>query len=66
MMEEAELAAHANAQAFRNLARRCNPRSQAPSLAQLQVLMHFDFGQEPAGVTDRLILFERFVGEYET
>ena len=28
--------------------------------------MHFDFGQEPAGVTDRVIVFERLVGEYET
>ena len=36
------------------------------SLAQLQELMHFDFGQEPAGVTDRLIVFERLVGESET
>ena len=27
--------------------------------------MHFDFGQEPAGVTDRMIVFERFAGEYE-
>ena len=28
--------------------------------------MHFDFGQEPAGVTDRMIVFEKLVGEYET
>ena len=28
--------------------------------------MHVDFGQVPAGVTDRLIVFERLVGEYET
>ena len=27
--------------------------------------MHFDFGQEPAGVTDRLIVFERLFAEYE-
>ena len=27
--------------------------------------MHFDFWQEPAGVTDRMIVFERLVGEYE-
>ena len=33
---------------------------------QLQELMHFDFGQEPAGVTDRKIVFERLIGEYET
>ena len=46
-------------QAFRDLARRYNPRSQALSLAQLQEIMHFDFGQEPAGVTDRMIVFER-------
>ena len=52
-------------EAFRDLARRC-PRSQARSLAQLQEIMHFDFGQEPAGVTDRMIVFERLVGEYET
>ena len=52
--------------AFRDLARRYNPRSQARSLAQLQEIMHFDFGQEPAGVTDRMIVFERLVGEYET
>ena len=50
-------------QAFPDLARRYNPRSQARSRAQLQELMHFDFGQEPAGVTDRLIVFERLVGE---
>ena len=104
MMEEAELAAHANAwvpsapvnqdmdaqvryllamltrgpalqsiwqhpsgvQAFRDLPRRYNPRSQARSLAQLHELIHFDFGQEPAGVTDRLVVFERLVGEDET
>ena len=53
-------------QAFRDLARRYNPRSQARSLAQLQEIMHFDFGQEPAGVTDRMIVFERLVGEDET
>ena len=53
-------------QAFRDLARRYNPRSQARALAQLQEIMHFDFGQEPAGVTDRMIVFERLVGEYET
>ena len=28
--------------------------------------MHFDFGQAPAGVTDRMIVFDRHVGEYET
>ena len=53
-------------QAFRDLARRYNPRSQARSLAQLQEIMHFDFGQESAGVTARMIVFERLVGEYET
>ena len=53
-------------QAFRDLAGRYNPRSQARSLAQLQELMQFDFGQEPAGVTDRLVAFERLVGEYKT
>ena len=52
-------------QAFRDLVRRYNPRSQARSLAQLQKVMHFDFGQEPAGVTDRIV-FERLVGEKET
>ena len=31
-----------------------------------QEIMHFDFGQEPAGVTDRVPVFERLVGEYET
>ena len=54
------------AQAFRDLARRYNPRSQARSPAQLQKIMHFDFGQEPAGVTDRMIVFKRFVKECET
>ena len=53
-------------QVFRDLARRYNLRSQARSLARLQEIMHFDFGQEPAGVTDRMIVFERLVGEYET
>ena len=53
-------------QAFRDLARRYNPRSQARSWAQLQEIMHLDFGQEPAGVTDRTIVFERLVGENET
>ena len=43
-----------------------NPRSQARALALLQDIMHFDFGQEPAGVTDRMIVFERLVKEYET
>ena len=53
-------------QAFRDLARRYNPLSQVRSLAQLQEIMHFGFGQEPAGVTDRMIVFERLVGECET
>ena len=53
-------------QAFRDLARRYSPRSQARSLAQLPELMHLGFGQEPGGVTDRLIVFETLVGEYET
>ena len=53
-------------QAFRDLARKYNPRSQARSLARLQEIMHFDFGQEPDGVTDRLVVFERLIGEYET
>ena len=53
-------------QAFRDLARRYNPRSQERSLAQLQELMHFEFAQEPAGVTDRQIAFERIVGQCET
>ena len=53
-------------QAFHDLARRYNPRSQARSLAQLQEITHFDFGQEPAGVTDRMIVFERLVKDHET
>ena len=53
-------------QVFRDLARRYNPHSQARSLAQLQEIMHFDCGQEAAGVTDRMIVFARLVGEYET
>ena len=53
-------------QAFRDFVLRYNLRSKERSLAQLQEIMHFDFGQEPAGVTDRMILFERLVGEYET
>ena len=40
-------------QTLRDFARRYNPRSQARSLAQFQELVHFDVGQEPAGVTGR-------------
>ena len=40
--------------------------NKARPLAQLQQIMHFDFVQEPAGITDRMIVFERLVGEYET
>ena len=93
MMEEAELAAYANAwqpsvwvdhnmdaqlryllvmftrgsapQIIRKQLSASPPRL-ARSLAQLQELMHFDFGQEPVGVADRLTVFERLVGEYET
>ena len=39
-------------QAFRDLARKYSPRSQARALTQLQGLMHFDLGQEPTGVAD--------------
>ena len=53
-------------QAVRDVARRYNPRSQARSLAQLQEIMQFDFGHDPSGVTDRLVVFERLIGEYET
>ena len=45
-------------QAFRDLARRYNPRSQARSLAQLQEIMPY-FRQGPAGVADRTIVFKR-------
>ena len=38
----------------------------SPPLAQLQEIVHFDFGQEPACVADRMIVFERLVKEYET
>ena len=55
---------HPTTAKHRDLARKCNPRSQARSLAQLQEIT--DFGQEPAGVTDRMIVFETFVGECET
>ena len=48
-------------QAVREFARRYNR-----SVAQLQELMQFDFGVEPAGVTDRLIAFEILIGEYGT
>ena len=51
-------------QTFRDHVRRYNLRAQARSLAQLQEIMHFDFGQEPGGVTDRVLVFERLVGEY--
>ena len=53
-------------QAFRDLAGRYHPRSQARSLAQLQEIMQFDVGHDPSGVTDRLVVFERLIGEYET
>ena len=53
-------------QAFRDLVRRYNPRWEARSLKQLPEIMHFDFGQEPAGVTHRMIVFERFIAESET
>ena len=51
-------------QTFGDLARRYSPHSQARSLPQVHE--HFDSGQEPAGVTDRLVVFERLVGECET
>ena len=35
-------------------------------MAQVRELMHVDSGRESAGVTDRLMVFERIVGEYET
>ena len=50
------------AQAFRDLARMYNPRSQARSLAPLQENMHFDFGQERAGVTDRILCLKDSLG----
>ena len=53
-------------QAFRDFAGRYNPRSQARSLAQLQEIMQFDFGHDPSAVTDRLVVFERLIGECET
>ena len=46
-------------QAFRYLTRRYNPRTQARSMAKLQLIMHFDMGQDLAMVTDRLVAFER-------
>ena len=42
-----------------------NPRSQARSLAQLQDIRQFDFGQDTSSVTDRLVVFERLVADYE-
>ena len=52
--------------AFRNLARRFNPRSQAHSLVQVQLLMHFDLGQEPVDDADCMIMVGRLVGVSET
>ena len=52
-------------QEFRDLTRRCNPRSQARSLARLQEIIQSDFGHDPSSVTDRLVVFERLVVEYE-
>ena len=40
-----DMDAQLTAQAFRDLARRYNPRSQARSLAQLQEIMHFISGR---------------------
>ena len=50
-------------QAFRDLARRYNPGRKHVPLARLQELGHFDFGQEPAGATDGLVVLERLVEE---
>ena len=52
-------------QAYRALARRFNPRSQARSLTMLQSIMRFEFSEDPAGVLDKLVLFERLIMEYE-
>ena len=38
----------------------------SPPLAQLQEIVHFDFGQEPACVADRMMVFERLLKEHET
>ena len=51
--------------AFRDLARRYNPCSQARSLAKVQEIMHFLF-RAGASWCHRMIVFERLVGEYET
>ena len=50
-------------QAFRDLATRYNPRSQARSLAKLQEIMQFDLGQDPSGVTGQM---RRVSGESPT
>ena len=76
MMEAAELAAHARTRTADHPA--ATKRSTgipppfskvqsafASTTAQLQEPMHFDVGQEPAGGTDRLIVLEGLVGQYE-
>ena len=52
-------------QAYRALARRFNPRTQARSLTMLQSIMGFELSEDPAGVLDKLVLFERLITEYE-
>lgn len=46
---------------YRALARRCNPRSQARALTQLQEIMSFDFGTSPTELFDRVVTFDRMV-----
>ena len=52
-------------QAYRQLCRRYNPKSQARALAQLQEIMKFEFVGENAEIIDRLVVFEHLVAQYE-
>ena len=53
-------------QAYRQLSRRYNPKSQARALAQLHEIMKFEFGGDKAAILDRLVVFEHMVSQYET
>ena len=52
-------------EAYRLLARRYDPRSQARTLSKLHQILGFDFGDSSGALLDRVTAWERLIQEYD-
>ena len=52
-------------EAYRLLSRRFDPRSKSRSLARLNAILTYEFGAKPDEVLDKILGWERCIGDYE-